>query len=87
MRSKHDPDYEPDPPEAYDFSGFDWGYDSADLFEMWVQWEENGVMAVAGGYLDQPPEWRDMIHTFRRIYGIMRHKVEIQVKGRNPPNG
>jgi hypothetical protein len=61
---------------------FSWDYDAADLFEMWVQYEENGVMAVAGGYLDQPPEWREMIHTLRRTYGVLRFQVEQQVKAR-----
>ncbi len=86
-RSKHDPDYVPSRPDPYDFSGFDWPYDAADLFEMWIQYEENGVLAVAGGYMDQPPEWREMIRALRRVYGLLVHQIKLQVKGRKPPNG
>ena len=82
-----DPDYKPDAPDTYQFGGFAWPYDEANLLELWLKWEENAFMPEPGGFFDQAPEWHQMIHTMRRMYGILRHKIEIQVKARHPDNG
>lgn len=79
-----DPDYKPPPPDALDFGGFDWPYDEANLLELWLKWEDNAFMPCAGDYFDQPPEWHQMIREIRRIYGVLRYKVELQVKARHP---
>lgn len=86
VRSRFDPDYVPAAPKPFELSGFDWPYDQFNLFELWLKWEEDSYMPCEGDYFDQPPEWHQMIKTFRPIFSIMRHKVEIQVKARHPDN-
>jgi hypothetical protein len=84
VRSKVDPAYSAPTPDPFDFGGLAWPYDEADCFELWLQWEEHGVMPEPGGYFDQPPEWRAMIHAMRRIYNVLHYQVEQEVKARKP---
>lgn len=83
----HDPDYKPPAPSGYDFGGFDLPYDSANLLELWLKWEENAFMPEPGGFFDQPPEWHEMIHVMRRMYNIIAHQVELKIRARHPDNG
>jgi hypothetical protein len=63
-----------DKPEIpdWDFSGVHYPYDVC--VRSWRAYRKHGVLFVAGGYLDQPPEWWDMIHTFEAIYRTRQHE-------------
>jgi hypothetical protein len=84
-RARFDPAYVAPQPESFAFGGLSWPYDEADVFELWLQWEEHGVMPEPGGYFDQPPEWREAIHWCRRMFGFFRYEVEKEVAARKPP--
>lgn len=83
----HDPEYKPPPPDPYDFGGFDWPYDEANLLVLWLKWQDDSFMPFEGGFFDQPPEWHQMIHVMNRMYGIIRHQAELKLEARHPPNG
>lgn len=44
------------------------GYPLGLAFDLWCAWKDHHQMAVAGGYLDQPRRWRDMLHTMNRRF-------------------
>lgn len=37
------------------------GYPLETALALWKAWDDHGIMAVAGGYLDQPRQWTRMI--------------------------
>ena len=83
----HDPDYKPPRPDPYDFGGFEWPYDEANLLELWLKWEDNAFMPDPGGFFDQAPEWHRMIHQMRRVYGIIRYQAELKVNAKHGDHG
>lgn len=62
---------EPDIPE-WDFTGVHYPYDLC--VRSWHAYRDHGVLFVAGGYMDQPPEWWEMVHTFEAIYNTRWHE-------------
>lgn len=59
----------------------DLGYPFSTAVLLWTAWRDHGVMAVAGGLLDQPRRWRDTI-------GIMNdHHAPIQQQYMNEQRG
>lgn len=43
----------------WDFNGFHYPYDL--VYDLYLAYRDHGILMVAGGYMDQPPEyWRDM---------------------------
>ncbi len=74
-----DLDYESPPPD-FELSGLH--YPRREAWALWRAWEDHGVMPHAGGYLDQPPEWRQTIETFQAMYGIAVYEVRQEVDAR-----
>ncbi len=79
VRLVYDPDYEPEVPD-FELSGLH--YPQREGWALWRAWEDHGVMPYAGGYFDQPPEWRRMIETFQAVYGVIVNEVRREVDGR-----
>jgi hypothetical protein len=48
---------EGDPVGDFDFCGLPISLPDAEMLNSWRWLREYGVLAVAGGYFDQPPEW------------------------------
>lgn len=46
----------------------DLGYSLSTAFDLWAAWKDHHVMPCAGGYLDQPRRWRDLIHQMNRRF-------------------
>lgn len=44
--------------------------------DLWIAYIRHGVMPQAGGYLDQPRAWRDLIHRFNQRYNAVPKKGE-----------
>lgn len=71
--SKLDPKFVFPEPAAFDFSGY--MLESSDAWILWRAWHEHGVMAVAGGYFDQPSQWRQVVETCDAVYDICANSV------------
>ncbi len=82
-RSRLDLKWEPPEPEADQicYEG-DW-MPHEDAYELWLKWEEHAFMPEPGGYWDQHPHWRAMIHTFRRLYQAVSWNVRYELKLRD----
>jgi hypothetical protein len=65
-RSILDGKYKPEPIEAWDLEGYWFDFDLS--LELYKAWKDHGVMAVAGGYLDQPTQWRSTIRLCEKLY-------------------
>lgn len=44
------------------------GLADMDVLRSWEEYREHGVLLVAGGYLDQPPEWWRDMETCEMLY-------------------
>lgn len=73
-------DYETDAPPEFDFEGF-WQARN-DVFRQWRMWTEHGIMPFAGGYYDQPSEWRHDVELCDAIYSYWSWHIRQDVKGR-----
>lgn len=78
-RSRIDLKWKPPEPDIDEFK-----YDGDliphnDAYELWLKWEENAFMPHPGGYWDQHPHWRAMIHKFRRLYQVVAWNVRYDV--------
>ncbi|MCC7568196.1 MAG: hypothetical protein KO463_01080, partial [Candidatus Methanofastidiosa archaeon] len=51
----------------WDFNGFHHGYDDL-VYDMYLAYRDHGILMVAGGYLDQPPEFWKIIRTCEALY-------------------
>lgn len=82
-RSRLDLKWQPSEPEfeTVEFVG-DW-IAHADAWELWLKWEEQGFMPDPGGYWDQHPLWRAMIHEYRRIYRGVAWVVRQEIEARD----
>lgn len=58
-----------DEPPDYDFTGTMFPND--DVIEMYIAWREHGVMAVTGGFLDQPIQWHRDMQVCRILYNVL----------------
>ena len=80
-RLTYDPDYEPLVPD-FELTGLPWILTKRDAWFVWRAWENHGIMPTAGGLLDQPPEWRELIDTFQAIYGVVADEIRREVHAR-----
>lgn len=60
-----------DEADAPDFAFTGTLYPSDDVFEMFYAWKSHGIMAVAGGYLDQPIQWHRDMQVCRSLYNVL----------------
>ena len=74
----------PDTEEWY-FEGWNLPYE--DVIELFYAWKEHGVMAVSGGYYDQPIQWRNDIKICERLYSDKMTEVLAEIELRKPPSG
>jgi hypothetical protein len=56
---------EPDVP-GVEFGGFHYPWQL--VHNSYRAYKDHGVLLVTGGYLDQPPEWWNDIHTYEAMY-------------------
>lgn len=73
------------PPEPeFDSAAYvgDW-MPHADAWELWLKWEEHAFMPDPGGYWDQHPLWRAMIHSYRRLYRGVSWNVRMAITERD----
>lgn len=82
-RSVVDPDYSPKEPEDWDLTGFMLPYEV--LVDLYDAWEKHGVMAVAGGFLDQPSQWVYDMKKLKRLYGTKLSEIRAEVAARKKP--
>lgn len=76
-----DLEYVPKDPENWKLNGFTLPHE--DIFELFFAWKEHGVMAVAGGYYDQPLQWRTEMRKLRKLYGMKVAEVKRALIKRN----
>jgi hypothetical protein len=84
-RSIMDTEYIPDLPSPWKLDGFPFPIE--DVVEMFFAWQDHGVMAVSGGYLEQPEQWRDAMILCRKIYGTRSAMVRLELLDRRNSRG
>ena len=65
-------------PEDWKLDGFMLPYDMA--VDMFLAWRKHGVMAVAGGYLDQPTQWEHDMRKMRKLFSTKAAEVGLEVR-------
>jgi hypothetical protein len=80
-----DAEYVPEDPENWKLDGIPLPHE--DVFELFFAWDKHGVMAVSGGYYDQPVQWRRAMRILRKLYGTKAAEVKRALILRNQQRG
>ena len=79
-RVQIDPEYiAPEPPDA-DFQGFK--QPRHVVYRQYRDYREHGIMPMAGGYNDQPPEWQHDMDWYEIVYSIRAWMIRKEVRER-----
>lgn len=81
MRAALDYKYEPPEPPDYDFQGFKQPLSA--VHRQYRDYRDHGIMPFAGGYYDQPPEWRHDMELYELIYNVRAWMVRRELKARD----